>query len=98
MTYIRNSTVNSGENDLSQYGKSSQTSTAKATSAASTVLQTAEKRVRTEVDRTTTLLSSLGKLKSTVADTLSAARGLSGFSATTTPEQMKAGISQLVSA
>ncbi|HVL02294.1 MAG TPA: hypothetical protein VM553_20890, partial [Dongiaceae bacterium] len=58
----------------------------------------AEKRVRSEVDRTTTLLSSLGKLKSTVADTQSAARSLSGFSATTTPEQMKAGISQLVSA
>jgi len=97
MTYIRNSTSNSSDAAQLLYGKASQSGIA-GNKEATAALQTAEKHIQGEVDKTTTLLSSVGKLKSSVAETQKAAQSLSGFSTSTTAEQMKSGIAQFVTA
>jgi len=103
MTVIQKSTGNSNDAAQLLYGtapqaNSSKTAGTSTAAGASAALQKAEERLSHQVDKTTTLLSSLGKLKSSVADTQSAAQVLAGFSVTTTAEQMKVGIAQFVSA
>jgi len=97
MTTIRNSTSSSNDAAQSLYGKASQSGIA-GNSSATAALRTAEKRIQGEVDNTTTLLSSVGKLKSSVADTKSAAHSLSAFSTTTTADEMKSSITKFVTA
>lgn len=73
-------------------------STARVSTAAAAGLQKAEKRIQTQVDTTSSQLSSFGKLKSAVSDTQIAARALGSLSSTATPAAEKTAANSFVSA
>lgn len=73
-------------------------SAARVSTATAAGLQKAEKRIQTQVDTTSSQLSSFGKLKSAVSDAQIAARGLGGLTGTTTSAAEKTAANTFVSA
>lgn len=90
------STSNTSSTSNSLTSKNTSTKATTSASPVSNAMTLADARIQSQLDTTTTQLSSFGKLKSSVSDAQLAARALSGLTTTTSAADLKATVNRFV--